>query len=94
LLRDIPTSIYAFKMLRPGTDVSLSPWLRHCLQDRTRSLLQVMHTAKCTKVELSYINCHIYMYIKTITVVAHAAKCWTQCHIFSSNQFSHTQLCR
>jgi len=53
-----------------------------------------MHTAKCTKVELSYRNCHIYMYIKTITVVAHAAKCWTQCHIFSSNQFSHTQLCR
>jgi len=34
LLRDIPTSIYAFKMLRPGIDVSPSPWLRHCLQDR------------------------------------------------------------
>jgi len=25
LLRDIPTSIYALKMLRPGTDVSPSP---------------------------------------------------------------------
>jgi len=45
-LREIPTSIYALKMLRPGTDVFPFPWLRHCLQDRIISLLQVMHTAK------------------------------------------------
>jgi len=36
LLRDIPTSIYALKMLRPGTDISPYPWLRHCLQDRIK----------------------------------------------------------
>jgi len=75
LLRDIPASIYAFKMLCPGTDVSPSPWLRHCLQDRITSLLQVMHTAKHTKVELNYKNCRIDMYFKTNIVVAHAAKC-------------------
>jgi len=54
LLRDIPTPIHALKMLRPGTDVSLSPWLRRCLQDGIRSLVQVMHTAKYTEVEPSY----------------------------------------
>jgi len=31
----------------------LFPWLRHCLQDRITSLLQVMHTAKCPEVEAS-----------------------------------------
>jgi len=54
LLHDIPTSIYALKMLRPGTDVSPSPWLRYCLQDRIISLLQAMHA----EVEASYKNCH------------------------------------
>jgi len=44
LLRDIPTSIYALKMLRPGQMSPLPPWLRHCLQDRIVSLLQVMHS--------------------------------------------------
>jgi len=39
------------------------------------SLLQVMHTAKYTKVEPSYKNCDIDMYFKTNTVVAHAVKC-------------------
>jgi len=34
------------------------------------------------------------MYFKTNTVVAHAANCWTQCHIITSIQFSHTQLFR
>jgi len=53
-----------------------------------------VHTAKYTKVELSYKNCHIDMYFKTKTVVAHAARCWTQWHIFTSIQFSHAQLCR
>jgi len=62
LLRDISTSIHALKMLRPGTDVSPSPWLRHCLQDRIISLLQVMHTGKSTKVEPNYKNCHIDAY--------------------------------
>jgi len=59
LLRDITTSIYALKMLRTGTDVSPSLWLRHCLQDRIISLLQVMHIAKYPEVEASYKNCHI-----------------------------------
>jgi len=94
LLRDIPTPIYAIKMLRPETDVFPSPWLRHCLQDRIISLLQVMHTAKYTNVEPSCKNCHIDIYFKTKTVVAHAAKCWTQWHILTSIQCSHTQLCR
>ena len=43
----------------PGADVSCSPWLRHCLQDRIVGLLQVMHTAKYPEVEASYKNCHI-----------------------------------
>jgi len=34
MLRDIPTSIYALKMLRSGQMSPLPPWLRHCLQDR------------------------------------------------------------
>jgi len=42
LLRDIPTSIYALKMLRQGADVSPSSWLRHCLQEQIKSLLQVI----------------------------------------------------
>jgi len=46
MLRDISTSIYALKMLRPGQMSPLPPWLRHCLQDRIISLLHVMHTAK------------------------------------------------
>jgi len=75
LLCGIPTSIYALKKLRPGTDVSPSPWLRHCLQDRIISLLQVMHKAKYPEVEESYKNCHTDIYFKTKTVVAHAAKC-------------------
>ena len=45
-------------MLRPGTDVYSSPWLRHCLQDIIISLLQVMLTAKYPEVEASYKNCH------------------------------------
>jgi len=49
----MPTSIYALKMLHQGTDVSPSPWLRHCLQHRIRSLLQVMHATKYIKVEPS-----------------------------------------
>jgi len=59
LLRDIPTSIYTLKMLRPGTDVSPNAWVRHCLQDRAISLLQVMNKAKYTEIESSYKNCHI-----------------------------------
>jgi len=59
LLRDIPTPIHALKMLRSGTDVSPSPWLRQCLQDRITSLLQVMHTDKYTKIEPSYKNYNI-----------------------------------
>jgi len=43
-----------------------------------------MHTAKYTEVEPSYKNYHIDIYFKTKTVVAHAAKCWTQWHIFKS----------
>jgi len=53
-----------------------------------------MHTAKYPKVEPSYKNYHIDIYFKTRTVVAQAAKCWTQWHIFPSIQFSHTQLYR
>jgi len=53
-----------------------------------------MHTAKYPEVETSYKNCHTDIYFKTKIVVAHAAKWWTQCHIFSSIQFSHTQLYR
>jgi len=59
LLRDIPTSIHPLKILHPGTDVSPSPWLRRCFQDRIISLLQVMHTAKYPKIEPSYKNYHI-----------------------------------
>jgi len=54
-----------------------SNWRRQCLQDRIVSLLQVMHTAKTTKVEPSYKSCHNDICFKTKTVVAHAAKCWT-----------------
>jgi len=50
-----------------------------------------MHRAKYPEVEESYENCHTDIYFKTQTGVAHAAKCWTQCHIFPSIQFSHTQ---
>ena len=46
----------------PGTDVSTSPWLRHCLQNIIISLLQVMHTAKYPEVAASYKNCHTDMY--------------------------------
>jgi len=94
LLRDIPASIYALKMLCPGTDVSPSPWLRHYLQDGITSWLQVMDTAKYPEVEASYKNRHIDIYFKTKTVVTYSAKCSTQCHIFRSIQFSHTQLYR
>jgi len=44
-----------------------------------------MHTVKDTNVELSLKKCHIYMYFKTKTVVAHAVWCWAQCHIFSKH---------
>jgi len=54
LLRDIPASIHAHKMLRLGTDVFPFPWLRYCLQDRIISLLHVMHTAKSIKIQPSY----------------------------------------
>jgi len=64
LLRDIPTSVNALETLHPGTDVFPSPLLRHCLQDRIISLLQVMHTAKYTEVEASYKNCHIDIHFK------------------------------
>jgi len=53
-----------------------------------------MHTAKYPEVEACYKNCHTDIYFKTKAVVAHAAKCWTQCHIFPSIQFSHKQLYR
>jgi len=53
-----------------------------------------MHTVKYPDVEASYKNCHTDIHIKTKTVVAHEAKCWTQCRIFPSIQFSHTQLYR
>jgi len=55
-----------------------------------------MHTAKYPEVEPRYKNCHtgIQAYFTTKTVVTHVAKCWTQCHIFTSIQFSHTQLYR
>jgi len=53
-----------------------------------------MHTAKYPEVEASYKNCHTGIYFKTKTAVAHAVKCWTQCHIFPSIQFRHTQLYR
>jgi len=43
-----------------------------------------MHTAKYTKVKPSYKYYHIDIYFKTKTVVAHAAKCWTQWHIFQA----------
>jgi len=43
-----------------------------------------MHTAKYPEVEASYKNCHTDIYFKTKTVVAHAAKCWTRCHIFQN----------
>jgi len=59
-------------MLRPETDATLPPWLRHCLQDRIVSLLQVMHTTKYPEVEVSYKNCHTDICFKTKTVVAHA----------------------
>jgi len=65
----------------------LPPWLRHCLQDRIISLLQVMHTAKYPEVDASYKNCHTDIYFKRKTVGAHSAKCWTHCHIFPSIQF-------
>jgi len=90
LLRDIPTPIHALQMLRPGQKSPLPPWVRHCLQDRIISLLQVMHTAICTKVKPSYKNYHIDIYFKTKTVLTHAAKCLTQCHIFPNIQFSQT----
>jgi len=62
---------------------------------RTEScLLQVMHRAKYPEVEESYKNCHTDIYFKTKTVIAYAAKCWTQCRIFPITQFSHTQLYR
>ena len=72
MLRDISTSIYALKMLRPGQISPLPPWLRHCLQDRIIILLQVI--AKDIEVEPSYKNCHIDIYFKTKTV-GHAANC-------------------
>jgi len=50
-----------------------------------------MHRAKYPEVEESYKNCHTDIYFKTKTVIAYAAKCWTQCRIFPSIQFSHTQ---
>jgi len=57
-------------------------------------LLQVKQTDKYLEVEASYNNCHTDKCLKTQTVVVHAAKYWTQCHIFPSIQFSHTQLYR
>jgi len=53
-----------------------------------------MDTAKYPEVEASYKNRHIDIYFKTKTVVTYSAKCSTQCHIFRSIQFSHTQLYR
>jgi len=74
MLRDISTSVYALKMLRPWQMSPLRPWLRHCLEERIVSLLQVMHKAKYIEVEPSYKNCHIDIYFKTKTAVVHAAK--------------------
>jgi len=51
-----------------------------------------MYTAKYPEVEASYKNCHTDICFKTKTVVAHAAKCWTQYYIFASVQLSYTQL--
>jgi len=49
----------------PGADASPSPWLRHWLQGKIISLLQVMHAARYIEVEPSYKNCHINIYFKT-----------------------------
>jgi len=84
LLRDISTSVYALKMLRPSQMSPLHHRLLYCLQDRIISLLQVMHTAKYIEVEPSYKNCHIDIYFKTKTAIAHEAKYRTKCHIFPS----------
>ena len=65
-------------MLRPGQMPPLPPWLRHCLQDRIVSLLQVMHAAKYPEFEASCKNCHTDICFKTKTVVAHVPKCWNQ----------------
>jgi len=68
-------------MLRPRTDVSSSPCLRPCLQDR------IMFAASYAYSQIYWSwgklqNCHTNIYFKTKTVVAHGAKCWTRCHIF------------
>jgi len=85
LLRDIPTSIYAIKMLRLRLMSPLPPGYATVFKAES-CLRQVMHAVKYTEVEPSYQTCHVdnKANFKTKTVVTHAAKCWTQCHIFPS----------
>jgi len=75
LLGDIPTSIYALKMLRPGQMSPLPLGYATVFKTRIISLLQVMHTAKYPEVGASYKNCHTDIYLTNKTVVSHAAKC-------------------
>ena len=64
-----------------GQMSSFCPWLRHCLQERIISFLQIMYTAKYSEVEASYKNCHTDIYFKTKIVVAHCGECmiWLPC---------------
>jgi len=94
LLRDIPTSIYALKMLRPGTDVSPSPMATPLSSRQNHTFASSYAYTQISWIEARYRNCHTDLCFKTKTLVAHAAKHWTQCHIFPSIQFSHTQLYR
>jgi len=75
LLRDIQTSIYAVKMLRPGQMSPLTLGYANVFKTRIISLLQVMHTAKYLEVEAIFKHCHSDIHFTSKTVLAHAAKC-------------------
>jgi len=71
LLRDIPTSIYALKMLRPGTDVSSSPLATGLSSRQNHVCFKLCIQPNILKLKQA-----------TKIIVAHVAKCWTRCHIF------------
>jgi len=60
----------------------LPPWLQHCLQDRIMFASRYAYSQiSWSRSKLQKLSCW-QTYLKTKTAVAHAAKCWTQCHIF------------
>jgi len=68
VLRDIPTSIYALKMLRLGTDVSLSPLSTPLSSRQNHTFASSYAYSQISWCRSNLQNCHTDIYFKTNTV--------------------------